>query len=213
MDDDPALIWQGHQRPPHRRPRPTPSPSGPTADPENHPTPDPEPPLPGGRVSVREAEHQFGVPANTLAAWARSAAIDAVKQDGRWMVTPASVAARLSQQHGGKPRSRRASSPSKRIPVADATTMLVPRDAWDKLMDQLGNLHEAGQMMAEARERSAKAETEVVFLRERLSDLRSERDQLRARLEGGAATGGPNRGLWSRLRAAIRGNGSQPPAP
>jgi len=211
MADDPALIWQGRQRPKPRRTRPAPSTSDPVTDPDAPAAVDPEPPLPGGRVSIREAEHQFGVAAATLGAWARSAAIDAVKQDGRWMVTPASVAARLSQQRGAKPRTRRASS-SKGSSVADATTMLVPRDAWDKLMDQLGNLHEAGQMMAEARERAAKAETEVVFLRERLSDLRSERDQLQARLQGGAATGGTNPGLWTRIRTAIRGGGSQPPA-
>jgi hypothetical protein len=56
--------------------------------------------------------------------------------------------------------------------------MLVPRDAWDKLMDQLGNLHEAGQMLADARERAAKAETEATFLRERLGEMRQERDRL-----------------------------------
>lgn len=57
--------------------------------------------------------------------------------------------------------------------------MLVPRDAWDKLMDQLGNLHEAGLLLAEARERAAKAETEAGFLRERLSEIRQERDALK----------------------------------
>jgi hypothetical protein len=51
-------------------------------------------------------------------------------------------------------------------------TMLVPLDAWNKLLNQLGNLHEAGQQLAEARERAAKAETEVQFLRERLTELR-----------------------------------------
>lgn len=58
---------------------------------------------------------------------------------------------------------------------------MVPRDAWDRLIDQLGNLHEAGLMLAEARERAAKAETEAGFLRERLSEMRVERDTLRAR--------------------------------
>ncbi len=57
--------------------------------------------------------------------------------------------------------------------------MLVPRDAWDRLMDQLGNLHEAGMNLAEARERAAKAETEATFLRERLTEMRSERDELK----------------------------------
>ena len=52
--------------------------------------------------------------------------------------------------------------------------MLVPVDAWNKMLNQLGNLHEAGQQLAEARERAAKAETESVFLRERLSEMRAE---------------------------------------
>jgi hypothetical protein len=50
--------------------------------------------------------------------------------------------------------------------------MIVPIDAWNKMLNQLGNLHEAGQQLAEARERAAKAETEALFLRERLSELR-----------------------------------------
>jgi hypothetical protein len=52
--------------------------------------------------------------------------------------------------------------------------MLVPIDAWDKMLLQLGNLHEAGQQLAEARERAAKAETEAQFLKERLTELRTE---------------------------------------
>jgi hypothetical protein len=53
-------------------------------------------------------------------------------------------------------------------------TMLVPVDAWNKMLNQLGNLHEAGQQLADARERAAKAETESQFLRERLRELRSD---------------------------------------
>ena len=51
-------------------------------------------------------------------------------------------------------------------------TMLVPIAAWDKMLIQLGNLHQAGQELAEARERAARAETEASFLRERLAELR-----------------------------------------
>ena len=49
-------------------------------------------------------------------------------------------------------------------------------DAWNKMLNQLGNLHEAGQQLAEARERAAKAETEVRFLRERLAELRQQKE-------------------------------------
>ncbi len=60
-------------------------------------------------------------------------------------------------------------------PVPDSH-LLVPRDAWDKILAQLGNLHDAGQQLAVARERAAKAETEVAFLRERLAELRERLD-------------------------------------
>ena len=50
--------------------------------------------------------------------------------------------------------------------------MIVPIDAWNKMLNQLGNLHEAGQQLAEARERAVKAETEARFLRDRLAELR-----------------------------------------
>jgi hypothetical protein len=53
-------------------------------------------------------------------------------------------------------------------------TMIVPLDAWNKMLNQLGNLHEAGQQLAEARERAAKAETEALFLRERLAEMRQQ---------------------------------------
>ncbi len=52
--------------------------------------------------------------------------------------------------------------------------MIVPIDAWNKMLNQLGNLHEAGQQLAEARERAAKAETEAMFLRKRLTELRGD---------------------------------------
>jgi hypothetical protein len=45
------------------------------------------------------------------------------------------------------------------------------------MVNQLGNLHEAGQQLAEARERAARAETEATFLRERLSELRRQAEE------------------------------------
>ena len=53
-------------------------------------------------------------------------------------------------------------------------TMIVPIDAWNKMLNQLGNLHEAGQQLAEARERAAKAETESKFLRAQLVENRTQ---------------------------------------
>lgn len=59
-------------------------------------------------------------------------------------------------------------------PSAPEGTLIVPLDAWNKMLNQLGNLHEAGQQLAEARERAAKAETEAKFLRERLAEVRTQ---------------------------------------
>ena len=57
---------------------------------------------------------------------------------------------------------------------AEPGTMLVPLDTWTRILDQLGHLHLAGQELAEARERAAKAETEATFLREQLADARAQ---------------------------------------
>ena len=208
MANDAALIWEGDGR--QRRPKPTRKKAPATLAPADPPSESPpEEPIPGGRISLREAHHQFGVPATTLASWARSSKLDATKEDGKWMVTPSSVAAALSERHGGKPRTtgsgRRSDAPG---PVADGSSMLVPRDAWDKLMDQLGNLHEAGQMLADARERAGKAETEAKFLRERLAEMREERDELKGQRGTSPSPQSAGPGLWKRIGQAIRGDSS-----
>ena len=202
MADNTALIWENEEPPRPRRAgvrRPAPAQSGLAA----------EPPIPGGRIPLSEAHHQFGIPPSTLAAWARAGKVDAIKEDGRWMVTPSSVAARLSERHGGRPRTARKSATARRDgspgPTGDGTTMLVPRDAWDKLMDQLGNLHEAGQMLAEARERAGRAETEALFLRERLAEMRSERERSGQVPAEPAGSPSSQPGLWQRIRDMITG--------
>ena len=58
-------------------------------------------------------------------------------------------------------------------------SLLVPLDAWNTVLNQLGNLHEASQQMAEARERAAKAEAEAEFLREKLKNTRDQLDQVK----------------------------------
>tara|TARA_B100001093_G_scaffold283085_1_gene270465 strand:+ start:268 stop:612 length:345 start_codon:yes stop_codon:yes gene_type:complete len=56
-------------------------------------------------------------------------------------------------------------------------SLLVPLDAWNTVLNQLGNLHESSQLMAEARERAAKAESEADFLREKLKNTRQQLDE------------------------------------
>jgi Tfp pilus assembly protein PilN len=67
--------------------------------------------------------------------------------------------------------------------TAESEALLVPLSAWNRMLDQLGNLHEAGRELAEARERAARAETEAAFLRERLADLRAAEASQQARVE------------------------------
>lgn len=196
MTDDPAFIWERRPAPSRRPPRP--APTSPKHDP---PATSPD----AGRITLREAEHRFGVTVSTLRTWARKGSLDAAMTDGpsgrQWMVTPESVAHHLSRAARAESRTtapRRA--PAGRTgPTGDGTAMLVPRDAWDKLMDQLGNLHDAGLRLAEARERAARAETEASFLRERLAELRAERDALRTG-EGTVAADATRRPWWRRPR-------------
>ena len=168
--------------------------------------PDPAQPAPDipvrpaeiGRLTLREAADQYGVSASTLGSWCRAGTVDGVKVAGpggeRWMVEPASVERRLSQQDAS-PRSAR----------PQGRGMLVPRDAWDRLLAQLTHLHETGQQLAEARERAARAETEAAFLRERLAEMRTERDEARSALRPpdpaapGTGSPEPRPGFWRRL--------------
>ena len=184
---DPAFIWDQPPAQVRRRPRATVPPGKET------------PRSPSvGRITLREAEHRFGVAAATLRTWARKGTIDAVMTGGgggrHWMVTPESIAHHLSRSPRPEPRKAKAAPRRTTGPTTDGTAMLVPRDAWDRLMDQLGNLHEAGLLLAEARERAAKAETEAGFLRERLGEMRSERDELKQRAPRAAADGTTDNG-------------------
>lgn len=72
---------------------------------------------------------------------------------------------------------------SERAPVAGPSgdAMIVPLDTWTRVLEQLGNVHEAGQQLADARERAARAETENEFLREQLRDLKGASGARRAR--------------------------------
>jgi len=70
-------------------------------------------------------------------------------------------------------------NPQKDVEVPKEGSLLVPLDAWNTVLNQLGNLHEASQQMAEARERAAKAESEADFLREKLKNTRQLLDEVK----------------------------------
>lgn len=160
-------------------------------------------------LTLREANEATGIPIATLRKWARRDNVASYLQEtavGQLrMVSLRGIYQRadeLGRDVKGEPPSSRepegtptavgddrkqtptAEKPPARVTPADQEippgTMLVPIDAWDKMLMQLGNLHEAGQQLAEARERAAKAETEARFLRERLAELRIGYDETRA---------------------------------
>jgi len=140
-------------------------------------------------VTLREAEEATGIPTNTLRKWVRRADLPSyLEADGDLalrMVDLDAVKDRANEL--GRSIESQISEPNEEqdVPVAvveeprepeaevPTGTMIVPIDAWNKMLNQLGNLHEAGQQLATARERAAKAETEVTFLRERLTEMRT----------------------------------------
>jgi len=174
---DPTSIWERGE--PRLR-RPSSPGTAPATAPARRPVEDR--PTTVARITLLDASQRYGVSLGTLRAWSRAGEIDAIMSNGpgarRWLATPASLGARLRRKGAG---ARTAVGPT-----ANGNAMLVPRDAWDRLVAQLGNLHQAGQELAEARERAARAETEATFLRDRLSEMRQERDGLRQRLDAGA---------------------------
>jgi hypothetical protein len=86
----------------------------------------------------------------------------------------AATAAKISEPAPASVADEPEAADEQAIPEAAPGTMLVPVDTWTRILDQLGHLHQAGQELAEARERAARAETEAAFLREQLADARAQ---------------------------------------
>lgn len=145
-------------------------------------------PVPQGRwVTLREANRGTGIPVETLRKWARRGTIPTFLQATQLGTNIRLVdldgvqerAAELGRTLHPEPEATEPASPpaqpsATKAGAAPPGTMIVPVDAWNKMLNQLGNLHEAGQQLATARERAAKAETEATFLRERLAEMRAE---------------------------------------
>ncbi|MDX1468041.1 MAG: hypothetical protein R3258_01760 [Acidimicrobiia bacterium] len=144
-------------------------------------------------VTLREAHQRTGIPVSTLRKWAMGGKVATYMEKtpvGEMrMVSLQGVyqrAGELGRSVTGAPPPA-TDAPARISPARDQApppqptaedlppgTTLVPLDAWNKMLLQLGNLHEAGQQLAEASARAAKAETEAEFLRERLAELREE---------------------------------------
>jgi hypothetical protein len=138
---------------------------------------------------LREASELTGIPIGTLRKWCRRDTVDSyLESDGELTLRMVEMGSVRKKRDTGRQtpaarqppedtrhetRDTRHEAPAR---ATEPDTMIVPVDAWNKMLNQLGNLHEAGQQLAEARERAAKAETEAQFLRERLAELRESTD-------------------------------------
>lgn len=150
---DPAFVWQ-------------------------NPSP---PPPPRGWIRVEQASAVTGVPVTTIRNWARKQKIASKLEEGERVVLRGEVMARARhlgrlrpESHADPGEQQTEAPPASRPPEPPLPegSMLVPIDEWRRILGQLGNLHAAGQQLAEARERAAKAETEAQFLKERVRELR-----------------------------------------
>lgn len=189
---DPAFQWETEVlRSSRRRPQQGGAPRARTVDDA------------GDWLTVKEASEVTGVPTSTIRKWARHDRIPSFLEqtsDGYLRVVSMSGIERWTDEIGREIDSdeeepevdltaEEASTPEPQDDrVAPEGSMIVPLDAWNRMLNQLGNLHEAGQQVAEARERAAKAETEARFLKERLADLR---DELEAAKQPAPATEPP----------------------
>lgn len=152
----------------------------------------------GDWLTVREASEATGIPTSTIRKWARHDNIPSFLEetsDGYLRLVSMEGIAHWTEEIG-REVDPPASASSAEVDLATVEeksedpvptteeaapegTMIIPLDAWNRMLNQLGNLHEAGQQLAEARERAAKAETESRFLKERLADLREELEKTR----------------------------------
>jgi hypothetical protein len=116
---------------------------------------------------------------NTSGLWRGVA--DALDPDGRPTRTPTAAPEVVTPPATGEqPTIDLVTEPSVVVEPAhsgtgDGASAVVPLDTWTRILEQVGNVHEAGQQLAEARERAARAEVENRFLKEQLADLKSQR--------------------------------------
>ncbi|MBT8203548.1 MAG: hypothetical protein HKN74_06325 [Acidimicrobiia bacterium] len=201
MADDLAFVFS---ETPRRRPSDSP-PAAPIGRSQPHAAAE----LPTGIQwkTLREAHTETSIPVSTLRKWAKRGKIRArlVRDRDKELrlvayedvVDRAAALEREVHPTMAMPRAvastpRAVSQPAAAEPEAPSVgatgqapegSILVPLDAWDRMLGQLGNLHEAGQQLAEARERAAKAETESEFLKERLRDMRRRAEQAELALD------------------------------
>jgi uncharacterized coiled-coil protein SlyX len=160
-------------------------------------------------VTLREASEATGVPADTIRKWARHERVPSFLEktpDGVLRVVSMRGIEKWADEIGrdlesidaldggdsGQEVDLRQDDTELENAAVPEGSMIVPLDAWNRMLNQLGNLHEAGQQLAEARERAAKAETEARFLKERLADLRQQLEESKELETSGPAEPAPS---------------------
>ena len=180
MKRDPAFVWEtaALRRRIARPQRPT-EPE-PVAH-EDLPQTPPQPETDGGPrwISIAEAAATIGMPVATVEAWVGGGRVPSQASEHGRLVLLGAVVDRAAEMQAVQARRGTPAVVAPAAPEVPPGSMIVPRDAWDRMIDQLGNLHEAGQQLAEARERAVKAETEAGFLKERLAELRDQLDAMK----------------------------------
>ena len=154
-------------------------------------------------LPLREASEQARVSVSALRKWYRLERIQSELRPGPTGDQRYVLLSEVMEQAG---RLHRVSTPA--VPVSPAAerpaqhpapsrsdeVLPIPKDAWNKMIEQLGNLFEAGRALATEAAARAKAETEVQFLRERVSDLEEQLEQSRRTqpaLDFGSSTPSP----------------------
>ena len=130
----------------------------------DHPDPSPTevPTAAEGLVTLQEAASRTGASVSVLRKWTKTGLLASSRSGTRIQVALADVETLAAERLGNR------AAPT----METAGGIMVPVDAWNRVMDQLGHLHSAGRELAEARERAGRAEARAEFLEQRLAELR-----------------------------------------
>lgn len=160
---------------------------GPTPDPTTEPTPDPTPDTPADTpgkelIPLRDAAELAGVSVGALRKRYQAGDLERhYADDGRVLLETEAV----RRLYGIAGASQTTATPVP-APAPEAETppgsVLVPLAAWEKTLEQLGNLHQAGQELAAARELVGRLEEREAFARERRRAAEERADALEAEL-------------------------------
>lgn len=141
-------------------------------------------------VSLREAAQLGSVSISTLRRWYRAGKIESRIERGQSgdqrMVRISEVirhagptVSREKEDSTNDPREVAVQRPLRsQATHSESDVLPIEKRVWDRLLHQLGNLHEAGQQLAEARERAVRAEERYAFEVERQKVLEERIEEL-----------------------------------